>query len=252
MFELDCESGSSAIKSLSIGFSCTEQMLCNALLSIDIEQIYENEWDSLDIPSEQYLYNYIVDTFGDHKPLTSVFWFHLTRTTEENEFKDGVFPLGQSLDHVWDTMLSLAKDDEIRRNLSSMRHSGVNNYHYSAKHNDPIHWGPYAILVKVVANHSVELAQHDYLAMPEIIEDICNGYESQFGESIIENYEKKLVPKVVKFRSGKEVDIGCIEAALCYAYSFVRDLPPNGGAIYCFDGEGVVVGYSDIESVSKV
>lgn len=252
MFELDCETGISAIKSLSNGFSCSEEMLRDALLSIDIELLYENEWRSLDIPPEEYLYNYIVDTFGDHKPLTSISWFHLTRTTEENDYKAGIFPLGQSLDYVWEIMLNLAQTDQVRRNLTSMRQLGVRNVHYEAKHNDPIHWGPYAILVRDLAFSPRELGQHDYLAMPEIIEDICNGYESQFGVSIIENYEKKLVPKIVKFRSSIALDSYHIASALSYAYTFVRGLPPNGGAIYCFDGDGVGIDYSEIKSVCKV
>lgn len=251
MFELDCESGLLAIKCLSNGFSCSEEKLRQTLLSIDIDLIYEADWKNIDIPPEEYLYNHILSTIGKHKPLTSIFWFHLTRTTEENEFKDGLLPLGQSLDFVWETMLDLANDEQTRRNLTSMRQLGVRNMHYEAKHKDKIHWGPYAILVKDLAYHAKTLSQHDYLGMPEIIEDICNGYESQFGVSIIEHYEKKLVPKIVKFKSSVALESYHIASALSYAYTFVRGLPPNGGAIYCFDGNGVAIDRSGIESVCK-
>jgi len=120
------------------------------------------------------------------------------------------------------------------------------------KHNNPSHWGPYAVLIKDTAFRSSKLAQHDNLGMPEIIEDICNGYEEKYGESIINMYEASLVPKIVKFKSNKRIDTGCIEAALYYAYEAARGNPPSSNCITCFDSEGVKIEPESIVSVITV
>lgn len=145
---------------------------------------------------------------------------------------------------------SNAPDKSAKENLERIQKHGVADFQYSLKHNDPFHWGPYAMLVKDTAYHSRDLGNHDYLRMPEIIEDICNGYQKQFGEPIIEFYEQLLIPKVVKFESSSRLDDGCIEAAIYFAYQYVRKMPPNGGTVTCFDGNGTGINFEDIISVS--
>lgn len=41
-----------------------------------------------------------------------------------------------------------------------------------------MHGGPYAILVREVAEHTKAVGQHDYLGMPEIIEDLCQEIQA--------------------------------------------------------------------------
>jgi hypothetical protein len=66
-----------------------------------------------------------------------------------------------------------------------MRASGEISFLYNFKEEGPddIHGGPFGFLVREVAFHSPSLSTHDYLGMPETIEDICHGDEDQFGES---------------------------------------------------------------------
>lgn len=249
-FVLNCESGASTLDSLSNGFSCTEEALRAALLAIDLDHIYQKHWQEIDIPSKEYLYNYVAEKFGNHRSLASVCWFHLTRTTEDNEFENGILPLGESLEFVWEMVLCIAKDKQVRNNLALMKRSGVSDYHYKTKSRDVLHWGPYGILVRDVAHHSRELSQHDYLGMPEIVEDICNGYQKQFGTSILGLYEEALIPKIVKFKSSNRLDAGCLEAAIYFAYRYIRGLPPCRGAVTCFDGNGASIPPENILSVS--
>jgi hypothetical protein len=251
-FLLDCESGESAIETLCNGFSCSKEALIGALSSIDIDDIYEKQADDLNVPAEEYLYNHAVAALGPHKPLASVCWFHLTRTLPNNNFCNGVVPLGQSLDTIWDMMLTIQKDKTVCDRLSEMRSSGVNNWLYDFKSKDSFHWGPYAILVKDVAFCARKLGQHDYLGMPEIVEDICNGYEEQYRESIVETYCEALVPKIVKFKSNIRLDSRCVEAAVSYVYTYIRKQPTARWSVTCFDGGGVAVSSKDILSVVSV
>jgi len=251
-FTLDCETGKSTITSLSNGFSCSEEKLIITLQSIDIEDIYEKQWMQIDVPSEQYLYNYILENIGPHDELSNVYWFHLTRTTKDNMFHDGILPLGESLSIIWDTILGVTENNIIHANLLTMKNNGVQDDLYNLKVPDSFHWGPYAILVQDVAYYANQLGQHDYLAMPEIIEDICNGYEKQFGTSIYQLYEEHLIPKSIKFKSSKYLDVGCIEAAIYHAYTTVKNKPVSGGSISCFDAKGKNIPATDIVSVIEI
>jgi len=251
-FEIDCESKEHVFQSLSNGFSCSIDDLENILLDIDIEKIYADNWENIDIPSDQYLYQYTVNTFGNHKTLGKVNWFHLTRTTKQNEFKDGILPLGESLQSIWTTLIDIPTDAEIINNLKLLKENGVPNYHYNLKHNNRFHSGPYAVLVKDTAFTPESLCQHDYLGMPEIIEDICDGYNIKYGESIIEIIKSFLVPKIVKFQSSMCVDTGCIEAALFYAYELARGNPPSRNCVTCFDGKNAKINPESIIYVTTI
>lgn len=251
-FEIDCESKEHVFQSLSNGFACSTDDLENILLGIDIKEIYEGNWQNIDIPADKYLYQYTVKNIGDHKPLERVNWFHLTRTTRQNEFEDGIIPLGASFERIWSTLINISSDTVIKNNLKILKEKGVPDCHYALKHNDQFLWGPYAVLVKDTAFTMKDLAQHDYLRMPEIIEDICNGYKEKFGESIIEIIESSLVPKIVKFQSSMRVDTGCIEAALFYAYDLAKGNLPSINCVTCFDGKGVKIKQDSIICVTSI
>lgn len=252
-FLLDCETGDSAIESLCSAFSCSTETLSRLLFSIDIDAVYKKHWRDINVPAEEYLYSYAVQRLGPHKPLRAVCWFHLTRTLKDNDFNSGIWPLGKSLDSVWDMMISIPQDRMVRERLLQMRKSrSVADWQYSMKSKDPVHWGPYGILVKDVAFCAKDLGQHDYLGMPEIIEDICNGYNAQHGESISEIYSNALIPKIVKFKSSHRLDSRCVEAAISYVYTHIRKQPPCCWSVTCFDGAGVTISTEDILSVGRV
>ena len=251
-FILDCETQQHAIRSLAIGFSCTEQRLVDTLLSIDLENLYRNHGRELELPCDQYLYKYVVEQIGPHKDLDAVNWFHCTRTTISNNFSDGVKPLNNILNTIWFMLLNHAPDELTKNRLNSMKQNGVHNFQYSLKTEDEIHWGPYAILVKEVAFNTQRLAQHDYLGMPEIIEDICNSFKNKFNINIYSFYSSILTPKIVKFTSKYRVDSGCIETALCYAHSSVWKTPIGGSSVNCFDSDGQTISPEQIISVETI
>jgi len=243
-FQLDCESGEAAISSLSVGFSCTQEKLREVLLSIDLDEVYEHK--------EQCLYNYVVREVGEHKELSGVYWFHSTRTSLDNNFQYGIHPLNDALDKVWDVMISTIPTPEVKQNLQLMRTIGVNDEMYELRTNDSIHWGPYGILVREVAFNTKKLKQHDYLKMPELVEDICNAYKLTYEVSLDLLYENLLIPKLVKFYSSKRLDNGCIEAALNYAYTKIRKLPINESCVTVLNNGGTAIKPEEIVNVETV
>lgn len=74
------------------------------------------------------------------------------------------------------------------------------------------------MLVRETAFRSHEMGNHDYLWLPEIVEDICNGYRDASGFAIHETVRAYTIPYVVKFWSPKETGKDCVEASMYYLY----------------------------------
>ncbi|WP_372372710.1 hypothetical protein ACDI10_12500 [Vreelandella venusta] len=248
---LDCSSEESAFKSVSSVFGCTEEILKSTLLSIDLDLIYESDEDIL-IPNEEYLYNHVVKNVGSPKEFNSAVWFHGTRTSKENNFECGVFPLNDSLDFVWNILVLSAPSQECSDNLQFMRENGVYDCLYGLRVSNSIHWGPYGILIRDVAFDTDRLNQHDYLRMPELVEDILNAYKKQYGVCLYSHYEKVLVPKLVKFQCSSRLDKGCLEAALGYLYTRVRREKLDSMSVTCIDMSGVAITSKQIIAVEII
>jgi hypothetical protein len=240
-FILDCSSQKSAFESISNIFGCSSEQITQVLLSLDLEKTYKENWKDIDIPAPQYLYEYVVDKLGNHEKLTEVVWFHGTRTLKENDLTKGIFPLNDSLSIVWDSLISSAPSETVQDNLKELQTNGVGDHLYNLRTNDEIHWGPYGILVRDVAFNTDKLHQHDYLGMPELVEDILNGYRKKFDTCLTEYYTEKLVPVLVTFKSTTSLHNGCIETALGYLYKIVREETIDGLSVRCIDKKGSAI-----------
>lgn len=179
-------------------------MLQNGSASIDCES-YESALASL-----AGVYGAFDQQFGNPKhPVTGISWFLLTRTLDGTRFSEGILPLGAALPKLWDILVSIPKDGNKRRRLEELRVSSVPNYQYQLKVSDKLHHGPHAMLVRESAFNASEMRNHDYLKLPEIIEDVCWGYQERFKESIQDEIMEALRPCIVKFedRSGTRTDV---------------------------------------------
>jgi len=234
-FILDCESYDECLLSLAYGFQCSSDELEERIRSLSNDDIFEND-EVIDYGS--YLLNYISDVFGAPLPLDAVYWFHATRTLESNMFDDGLLNLKDAEPSVWEILIDRAPSEYVAANLQTMQVQGGFDNMYCLRTDDSIHWGPYAALVKALVIDTGETGQRDYLELPELIEDICNGYEKQFGVTLHGYYGDQLVPKLIKFISSYRVDEGCLEAALVYIHSSIHDEDISDCAITCFDGDG--------------
>lgn len=241
MFTLDCSDRSQALMSLSRGFGCTVEQLAEVLLSLDLEQIYETD-RSIMIDSNQYLREYVCSKLGEPCSFTSAYWFHGTRTFPDNAFQDGLLSLKGSESPVMDMLIAQAPNAVVRENLQAWNfHGGVPDSLFQLRTMDKMHWGPYGHLVRETHFHARSLWLHDYVHLPELVEDVCNAYEKRFGQDLTGHYLQALKPCIVWFRAGIEYVEGALEAALSYAYTSVRGLPPEGGAVTSIDRNGIPV-----------
>ena len=183
------------------------------------------------------------------KPLDRVFWFHLTRALPGTAFMEGLLPFGSSLDAVWDTIESVFSDTPHYDGLTSMRASNWAGPRYQLRHETPHLAGPYAMLVREVASYPLAVGNHDYLKMPETMQDICVAYMDRSGFDIEAELEQALEPRIVKFWSDRRVDLAYVATALLYLYAKVREQQPIPDANTCFDGQNVVIPLEQIVSV---
>ncbi len=251
MATLDCGTYESTINSVCHIYCIDRSAAEKFLFGIDLYVSHK----SRNIYSDcgDYLRELFEGKFGKPKlQLEEVSWFHLTRTTRGSDFSEGILPLGQILGRVWKMLSSLLETPEQKANLATMQANGVKNFQFGLKTRNSVHHGPFAILVREVAFNSDKICNHDYLEVPEIIEDICNGYREQFGHCIYDAVTSKLEKCIVKFKSNKYTGVHLLATALLYCWCIVRNEEFSSFANTCFDSEGEPISRKQIISVEFI
>jgi hypothetical protein len=243
---LDCESETSTCQSLSSLFKCSENDLITLLGDIDIES-------RQDVPWKSYILQKVIEEFGNNATPNAVCWFHCTRTTQVNTFKEGILPLGEVLSGIWETLCVIFTDTKHYRNLINLQAKGVSGDIYNHRVSNPSRcWGPFAELVRDIA-FLEDGTRWDYFELPEIIDDICKGYKFEFDISIRDDVVKALKPCIVKFKSSYKVDNVCIiEGALSYLYGCIQGSNLCIDANYCFDGYNQTISSEDILNIEFI
>lgn len=251
-FVLDCNSAESTLSSLAKGFECSLDQISEVLLSLDLDSIYDQNYEAIIVCTQKYLYNHVVSELGMHKDLDEVYWFHGTRTLESNEFQNGLDHLGTSLEKVWDIVLLNAPHDQACKNLLNIKNGGSFYSLYLQRLWIQGLRGPHGFLVREQFFYAESLEIHDYLAMPELIADICKEYLHLYDVSLYDHYSNCLIPKLIKFKGSCSNYSKCVGAALGYCYNHVRNLEPNRLSKASFSGSGVKIEFKDIVTVENV
>ena len=249
---LDCETYESSIWCLADTYAISVPDVEAFLSALDIEEEYRTK--NISVRGDEYLAKRCQAEFGE--PVRSwgrVCWFHLTRVPLNTNFDEGILPLGLALDKVWAAVISAQDDAGTKARLQKMRNTGVPDRQYNLKVPASFLHGPYAMLVREVAFHSGAIGNHDYLAIPEIVEDICNGFKAETGKSIFERLENFLKPCIVKFEdcdgSDRPDDPHLRKALLYYCWSKRRNEELCYLANTCFDARGEVIPRSAIRNI---
>lgn len=239
MAYLDCETVESTISCIAEVYGVRPEQITAFFDQFDIEQHFARKRPEGDGAHETK--RLLEDLYGQPKHvITRTYWFHLTRVPEGTSFQDGILPLNEALPRIWGMLHNLLETKHASR-LKAMALDGVSDFQYTLKTTDQIHWGPYAMLVKAIGVCAESVGNHDYLKVPEIVEDICNGYEEVYGESIHPLIEDLLVPTIVKFWSEDPEDQYGLDSAIYYAYLSHRKMELSLSANTCFDGRSSTV-----------
>lgn len=118
-----------------------------------------------------------------------------------------------------------------------------------------VHYEPYAMLIRDIAFYSKEAGNHDYLKIPEIVEDIAVGVKENYGIDMFQRYWKNSQSVIVKFwkqlRSRETVE-SYIGIVLIYLYYILHNMPLSIGCNTCIDNQGIKVDKSDVLKVDII
>jgi hypothetical protein len=246
---LDCENYDSSIKCLADAYAAKISDVEIFLSALDLEKEYRTRNSS--VPADEYLAGLFESQFG--RPVhvwDNICWFHLTRVSASTDFAEGILPLRLALEKIWRAVISVQDDARKRAILERLRDTGVPDFQYKQKVGVTLHDGPCAMLVKESAFHSAAIGNHDYLQMPEIIEDICNGYERHTGERIFDGIANALKQCIVKFEDSDSADDRhLMRVVLYYCWSKCRNEELCHLANTCFDAQGKIIPRSAIRKI---
>jgi hypothetical protein len=245
---LDCESYQSSLKSISDVYAASATDVTKFLLGIDLDREYHWEYETKS--SDWYLVELFQSRFGAPiQAWDTVCWFHLTRVPPSTNFEEGILPLHLALDKLWDAIVAIPRSTQTRANLEYLRNTGVPDHLYMTKAQYRVQPGPYAMLVRETAFHSKAMGNHDYLKLPEIIEDICNGYERQYHESIHEEITEGLRKCIVKFEVPDKESSKLVAPALFYCWCKAHNWELSVYANTCYDARGEAIPHSAIRKI---
>lgn len=130
--------------------------------------------------------------------------------------------------------------------------AGFRKTRYNMKVSEKCHYGPYAMLVREIAFNAQVVGNHDYLNIPEIIEDMCMDVHKVYGVDVLDRFVKKASPIIVKFKEeliDNANDKEYIGTALTYLYNKLHGESLCLMCNTCYTGYGTDIKKNDIVSV---
>ncbi len=171
---LDCESIDSTYNSLSQILGVERKTLEVFFANLDIEHYCDKY--GLPGPANEFILSLTAKSL-DLDISKSLFdrtcWFHLTRTFPGNKFEQGILPLGEMINSIWDFLFTLIKDKITNKEWLDFRFQVENNYPnhlaylYRLKAKDSFHWGPYAVLVRDIAFVASKIGGYFPVSIPK-------------------------------------------------------------------------------------
>jgi hypothetical protein len=251
---LDCETHQSAEASVLEAFGCKLSALRAFLSDPSHQAHYEANWQNIPVDFDRFLFQRARSTLGVPVLHTEFCWFHCTRVPAGTTFEEGILPLGAIVPSLHSRIVAELKDSMAQAAVQrAFVNKGGFSFHFGNKLSHEVHGGPYAILIREVANYANELGQHDYLRIPEIIEDLCDEVQVECGLDLLPTFEECWRPAVVKFVApGGLSGEYALAVALRYLRAIELDGKPDAGAVWCFDGGNQAVRPEQILKVEFV
>jgi hypothetical protein len=248
MLHLDCETLESALHTGAAILGIPPEELRDRISSFDYDGVPLD--DQQQHPYEDLVVLYALGYPPEQLPMDhGCYWHHATRAMPGEQFIDGILPLPLVIERIWHMLGELARDwssaDEWQSFRRNMRGQGAQQYW--GKFAFQRGGGPFAFLVRPVIHSGERLGNHDYLGIPEIVEDICIAYEEMVGHDLAARFVAATRPCIIRFRSSKPWP-GALQAALVFIHSAIGgSLSRHGNT--CFDGKGEAVPSSDIVQI---
>jgi len=249
---LDCESFYTTLCSLKNITHINKDDILNFLNDFDMDGFYQR--NPLYETGDKLLLYKFKKEFDPVISYDQSNWFHLTRLYKNEDFKSGILPLIDVVESKWDNLYNLIFDQiseeewaKFRRNMENGL-LGPHSSLYKFRISNTNFKGPYAISIKETAFNADKLRHHDYLAVPEIIKDICFCFENNYGYDLFNEYSKNSFPCIVKFKTDfSHPDI--IGKVLFYLYQTVHGNELNSNCKINYNANGNKIPPEDILKV---
>lgn len=250
MFVLDCESRQSTLACMGEAWEMKTTLLDEFLHSTNLEE--QRVGTKRDAICGQKLCQDLESKLRRKAMIPDrVCWFHGTRVSPSATFREGILPLKEMRERVWDTLLDVTRGTKHELPLAELRRKGVTNFSYQNKISFGVAEGPFATLVLDAVGRCEEMHCHDYCKIPEIFYDILFDYQSDYGD-LRKLLSRALVPTIIKFWSVNTCERRCIETALYYLYLTSHGMPLNDAVSTCYDGNSVAVPFEQIIAVRRL
>ena len=247
--QLDCSTADSTLESLAIILHLDRNVIQRRIRAFDVKTFLQQN-PHYQIEPRDVVFEKIAGQNASPDPPQTISWFHATRVPPETTFEDGLQPLNLNLDRIWRFIHNLSVSSITQEKWFDFQSltDDIGNPQYAMKTSDPMHWGPFAFLVRDVPLHAAEGNNHDYFDVPEIVEDICLSHPAPFGNELLDAFRSATCPCLVQFVSNIDRS-DAIPAALFYLYCRSWDLGFPTAANTCFDAAGKTIPKSDIVNV---
>jgi len=248
MHVLDCETRESALNSVAALCGIQRSGILRFLKALDLEGYCNNHDCS---SGEDALYGEFEMTYGcTITPPARVYWFHMSRCLRGCLFSEGLLPLGEARNCIWHTIHQVFDGTEHMPNLLELENVDYFGERYEARRRSPELQGPYAFLVREVADAPSINGIHDYLRMPETLEDICCTYEARYGTDIRRRLSEALAPVIVKFWTPVFKPY-YVKIALFFAYNSLHNIHLRT-ANTCYDDKNTAIPAEQIVKVEWI
>lgn len=247
---LDCESRDSTYHSLERILGCARDKLESIFSDIgDVEELYKIPPKPAGLGHEV-LFSAVTKRLSKRVfAYDQTCWFHVTRAVENNTFEAGILSSGDVTGFFWGFLFDLldgavSRDDweKFKKNIAIK--GGFDSEVYRTRL-IPEHSGPFAMLVRDIAFKAKEVGNHDYLDMPEVVQNICICLGEPQKANLLNAFRRSTKPCIVKF-----IDDGTrpeyLWAALYYLYSLYRGEKLSYISNACFGNEGRPIPKSQI------
>lgn len=247
---LDCQDEKTALISVADYYGQPVDVISNIIKSVNFSSLHKREVDRYDYFTD-FLFEYFRKKFGVGT-IDQIMWYHLSRSLNPERYYNGILPLNEILPQLQSDLYCLVKDrisNEEWIDICNGKGAGFRKSRFDFKRECKDHYGPYAMLVREIAFNSNQVGNHDYLRIPEIIEDMCMGMENEYGIDLIGKYIEKSMPVITKFRkvvSDHGKDKNYIGTALCYLYRKLNNKALSLICNTCFCGYGEGIKAEDI------
>lgn len=222
---IDCYDRKACIESLS---------RCAGMSWEALRQIIRDRSAHLD-PHDDPMKRYDPTLLGVEFGTYEVCWYHAARTWDPQAYQQGIKPLSDVLESIRTRIEFLIRKSGHSFSIDDALKDQTHPYArlYRMKVGDAAHHGPYGHLIRHRILTQAESGRHDYLKIPEIVEDILMCIKSAFGLDLSDLFSRETVKVVVRFRSTHDASYA-LKHALGYAFT------GSLGCNTCCDNRGPV------------